>query len=290
MANLLNNPNFELDFTDWTQGPNTSISTIDPQGGIKCVEKSVDAIIGTSDIVSQPISTFLNVGTNYTLRVWVKTVAPPSPVDNWFLIMGTDQNNISIDINNNFGVWRRLVHSFTATSISQTVIFRSLVIKVFPEPIQMFLDTTQFAPTSLICFAGDTLIKTMRGMVPVQDLQEGIDEIVSLEREGQPSAGGESQILKKLVVTGPTTKLVKIKAGLISETVPERDTVLTRGHKLIVGAQEIKSIDLPGRIILHKENILVYAPIVEKRMAGLANGMPVVIDGEEQFENILGRD
>jgi len=154
----------------------------------------------------------------------------------------------------------------------------------------MFLDTTQIAPTSLICFAGDTLIKTTRGMIPVRDLQEGVDEIVRPEIEGQASPGEESQILKKLVITGPTTKLVKIKTGLISELVPDRDTVLTRGHKLVIGDQEIKSVDLPGRIILHKENILVYAPIVEKRMVGLANGMPVVIDGEEQFESILARD
>lgn len=282
MTNLLSNPGFELDFTDWTPGPDTIISTVDPQSGTKCVEKSIIGSIGFSNIVSQVVSTPGVIGTNYTLRVWVKPMPPPAPVTVWSLSMNINGFQFFQDINNNYGVWRRYTISRNATTVSQTVTFQSLINKSFPEPVQMFLDTTQFAPTSLICFARDTMIKTRRGMVAVQDLQEGVDEIEQID--------GNYQLLQRLVVTGPTTRLVKIKAGLISEDTPNRDTILTRGHKVVVDGQEIKAINLPGRNVLNAQSELVYAPIVGTRMIGSANGMAVVIDGESQFVTILDRE
>lgn len=284
MTNLFLNPGFELDFTNWTPDPASTISIIDPQAGTKCVQRQFTTVSGGGNIVAQFVGS-LTIGISYTVSMWVKPSIPPTPMNEWDLtvFLSGQGTTTLLDINNNYGTWRKVSFSFITTSVNQIVSFGYSVDRSSSLPVEMFIDTALFAPTSTVCFGPDTKILCRFGEKTVKDLEEGIDEIYGVD--------GSYQVLRNLLITGPTKSLILIKQNSISPGIPSRDTILTRGHRVILPgiATPTKAIDVPGRVILKDQSHLVYSPYVTSRMIGLANGLSVIVDGQDHLKRILDR-
>jgi hypothetical protein len=284
MTNLFLNPGFELDFTDWTPAPQSSISTFDPQAGTKCVLRPITTVSGNDNIVAQFVSS-LTTGISYTISIWVKPTTPPTPVNDWALtvFLSGEGTTTSLGINNNYDVWRKVSFTFIPTVSSQVVNFGYYIDRASSLSVDMFLDTALIAPTSTVCFGQGTKILCRTGEKAVEDLEVGIDEIYSMD--------GTYQIVQNLLITGPTNRLVMIRKGSISKNIPTEDIILTRGHHILLpeSSASVKAINVSGRIVLKDRNHLVYSPYVSTKMIGIANGLTVVIDGQENLKNILDR-
>lgn len=284
MTNLFLNPDFELDFTNWFAYPDSVISTVDPQAGTKCVLNTTTIVAGGSNIVAQTVGS-LTIGVSYTVSIWVKPGIPPTPMTDWYLsvFLSGQGTTTLLDINTNYGVWRKVSFSFISSSVSQSVSFGSAFTRGSSLPLEIFVDTALFAPTSTICFGPGTKILCRNGEKAVEDLTEGVDEICSVD--------GSYQVLRNLLITGPASNMVIIKQNSVSPGIPSRDTFLTRGHRVVLPgiATPIKAIEVPGRLAVKDKSYLAYSLYVTTRMVGLANGLQVVIDGQDHLKRILDR-
>ncbi len=117
--------------------------------------------------------------------------------------------------------------------------------------------------TGVPCFTRNTLIRTQRGDVPIQDLHP--DELVSTVGDGfQPIRWiGRRRLDATALANNPKLRPIRIMAGALGGGMPNRDLLVSRQHRMLVnskiamrmfGASEVlipavKLISLPGIFI-----------------------------------------
>ncbi len=110
------------------------------------------------------------------------------------------------------------------------------------------------------CFAAETLIDTPKGMRQIETLQPG-DLVHTIDSGAQPIRWiGRRWLPAAQLVLNPKLVPIRIKAGALAPSVPERDLVLSPQHRVLVrsviaermfGTKEVllparKLLDLPG--------------------------------------------
>lgn len=89
------------------------------------------------------------------------------------------------------------------------------------------------------------------------------------------------------IISGPVTRLCRIPTGLLSEDSPSSDLFLTRGHRVLVGGEEIKACDLEGSALVHRgEGVMVHSLILEERDHIYANDALVVAQSVAEWDEI----
>lgn len=94
--------------------------------------------------------------------------------------------------------------------------------------------TLTFNDTDLICFTSGTLIKTIRGEIPVEDLKLG-DEVLTLDRGYQTIRWiGSRNLSAAQLADHPKMCPIRIRAGALGVNQPERDLLVSPQHRILV--------------------------------------------------------
>lgn len=94
--------------------------------------------------------------------------------------------------------------------------------------------TLTFNDTDLICFTSGTLIKTIRGEIPVEDLKVG-DEVLTLDRGYQTIRWiGSRNLSAAQLADHPKMCPIRIRAGALGVNQPERDLLVSPQHRILV--------------------------------------------------------
>lgn len=88
--------------------------------------------------------------------------------------------------------------------------------------------------TGVMCFAGNTRIASMQGLMPVMDLSVG-DYVMTLDHGYQPIRWIGCKTLDAAdLARNPKLRPIRIKAGALAEGVPEQDLVVSPQHRVLV--------------------------------------------------------
>ncbi|MHA7827648.1 MAG: Hint domain-containing protein [Roseovarius sp.] len=86
-----------------------------------------------------------------------------------------------------------------------------------------------------ICFAGGTLIKTRRGEVPVENLQVGVDEVLTLDQGYKHLRWiGSRHLSEGMLAAYPNLRPVRIRCMALGVNLPERDLVVSPQHRIML--------------------------------------------------------
>lgn len=87
---------------------------------------------------------------------------------------------------------------------------------------------------SVVCFTRGTLIKTVNGDVPVENLRSG-DKVLTMDRGFQPIRWiGSRKVSSDSLQANPKLRPVRINAGAMGPGLPERDLLVSRQHRMMV--------------------------------------------------------
>ena len=138
-----------------------------------------------------------------------------------------------------------------------------------------------------VCYTGDTLIRSINlGSRILEDARA--DQITPSTHRVLNTVGEEIEIVEN-VVSGPTERLVTFPRGSLGDGLPSDDLRLTRGHKLVVGEEEIRAGDHPAGVYGRCDPTLVYSIICPTRQHIYANNQPVVASGLDEWNEIKSR-
>lgn len=94
--------------------------------------------------------------------------------------------------------------------------------------------TITFNDTDLICFTSGTLIKTIRGEIPVEDLQLG-DRVMTLDMGYQAIRWIGSRHLSDTQMTAyPKMRPIRICAGALGINQPEKELLVSPQHRVFI--------------------------------------------------------
>lgn len=138
------------------------------------------------------------------------------------------------------------------------------ILRATPLPSNTYVAPISFSPQifdiEIVCFAADTMIRTEKGDVAVQDLREG-DMVWTRDNGFQPLRWvGVSHLDSIDLAAKPKLLPIRIKAGALGVDMPARDLVVSPQHRVLVrsaiaqrmfGAAEVlvaakHLIELPG--------------------------------------------
>lgn len=86
------------------------------------------------------------------------------------------------------------------------------------------------------CFVAGTLISTVHGDVPVENLSEG-DDVLVYQTDDESSAIERKVrriFRRKVSIKNPKLRPVRIKAGTLGKFLPRRDLLVSRQHRMLV--------------------------------------------------------
>jgi hypothetical protein len=86
----------------------------------------------------------------------------------------------------------------------------------------------------VMCFAQGTLIKTIKGEVPIEDLRQG-DRVLTFDCGYQPISwiGGRSLGQTELE-QNPKLRPIRIQAGALGPNLPEQDLIVSPQHRILI--------------------------------------------------------
>jgi hypothetical protein len=86
----------------------------------------------------------------------------------------------------------------------------------------------------VVCFAQGTLIKTIKGEVPIEDLRQG-DRVLTFDCGYQPISwiGGRSLGQTELE-QNPKLRPIRIQAGALGPNLPEQDLIVSPQHRILI--------------------------------------------------------
>lgn len=130
----------------------------------------------------------------------------------------------------------------------------------------------------IICYSGDSLVLARNritkkvGEVKARDIIAGVHYVYDIKRE-------KFVAVKHNIVTGPTTRYMKIAKNLLGENQPVVDFFVTAGHKLVVDDKIIKAKNIPGAQRVKVEPEPVYSICTENKTVIMVNGLKVLAWG-----------
>jgi hypothetical protein len=114
-----------------------------------------------------------------------------------------------------------------------------------------------------ICFLKGTPVETDQGEVEIDKLVPDINTI------------NGKRIIKVVETYGNSTCLRLIKRDLISSDVPNKDTVITKWHKVLFNGKLVRAKDLPGIHVCQYNGDALYNVLMDEHDMMKVNGMTV---------------
>lgn len=110
--------------------------------------------------------------------------------------------------------------------------------------------------TNVACFTAGTLIKTMRGEVPIEGLEAG-DLVLTQDKGYQPIRWiGGSELSDSILAENSKLRPIRIKAGALGLDLPHQDLLVSPQHRMLV-CSEIANRMFGTREVLIPANKLV---------------------------------
>lgn len=134
----------------------------------------------------------------------------------------------------------------------------------------------------IICYSGDSLVLARNritkkvGEVKARDIIAGVHYVYDIKRE-------KFVAVKHNIVTGPTTRYMKIAKNLLGENQPVVDFFVTAGHKLVVDDKIVKAKNIPGALRVKVEPEPVYSICTENKTVIMVNGLKVLAWGLQEW-------
>lgn len=114
-----------------------------------------------------------------------------------------------------------------------------------------------------VCFLKGTPVETDQGEVEIDKLIPGVNTI------------NGKRIVKVVETHGSPTCLCLIKKDLIFPDVPNKDTVITKWHKVLFNGKLVKAKDLPGIHVCQYNGETLYNVLMDEHETMKVNGMTV---------------
>ena len=85
------------------------------------------------------------------------------------------------------------------------------------------------------------------------------------------------------IISGTTTRFVKIPKDIVAKNIPNKDIFITSGHDIIFEGKKIKAINLPGSYIVKLPVQKVYTLCTKKTNIIYANNLKALTWSEKKF-------
>ncbi|QPM89803.1 Hint domain-containing protein [Pseudooceanicola algae] len=115
----------------------------------------------------------------------------------------------------------------------------------------------------IICFAPGTLIATIRGEVPVEDLQPG-DRIITRDNGMQELRWiGSRRLTPHELTLAPELRPVRIRSGALGRGLPTRDLLVSPNHRMLIRSDRASLLYEESEVLIAAKD-LVGTPGIER--------------------------
>ena len=136
-------------------------------------------------------------------------------------------------------------------------------------------------PTFGLCMHPETIITTNRGDIMIKDIRKG-DLVYSRDAQEIP-------VLANCMFTALTSEVVLICKDALGHNIPDRDTMFTAGHPVVVDGREIICGDLVNgttiRLISLEKPVHIYTLCTRDRVTFMGSGLEIVT---WKYDDFLG--
>ncbi|WP_439103942.1 Hint domain-containing protein [Celeribacter marinus] len=157
--------------------------------------------------------------------------------------------------------------------------------------------------TNVICFASGTLIKTINGEIPVEELSVGT-RVLTMDASFEPMRWiGSRHLTQSELAENPHLRPIRISAGSLGVNMPEHDLVVSPQHRILInsivaermfGEREVlvaakQLLDHPGVEVDETATEVTYWHFLfENHQIVFSNGMPAesLFTGPEALRSI----
>jgi hypothetical protein len=135
----------------------------------------------------------------------------------------------------------------------------SVAFNILTSEFQAFI-LFYFSP---VCFLKGTPVETDQGEIEIDKLLPDVNTIKG------------KRIIKIVETHGTPTCLCLIKKDQLSPNVPNKDTVITKWHKVIYNGTLVKAMNLPGIHVCQYNGETLYNVLMDEHETMVVNGMTV---------------
>ena len=122
---------------------------------------------------------------------------------------------------------------------------------------------------SVVCFTAGTLIATINGLRPVQDLTVG-DRVITMDNGYQDIRWiGSNRVRAAGLRANPKLVPIRIRAGALGNGTPEQDLLVSRQHRVVVRSQIAKRMFGTNEVLIPANKLLAF------------DGIDIASDAEE---------
>ena len=110
--------------------------------------------------------------------------------------------------------------------------------------------------TNVMCFTAGTLIRTVEGLVPAEEITQGM--LVWTKDDGyQPMRWiGTRQMSKTDLETHANVRPIRIKAGALGQNMPERDLTVSPQHRILVNSKLARRLHGADEVLVAAKHLL----------------------------------
>ena len=133
-----------------------------------------------------------------------------------------------------------------------------------------------------ICFSGKSIVLTRN--ILTNEVEELMVKYITSDKHEVFSIRENQFVPIKLnIVTGPTTRYMKIKKNALGVNQPNVNFYVTSGHKIVINGVEIKAKNIPQAKRIRVKPEYVYSICIEKRGPIVVNGLQVIAWGYDDW-------
>ena len=172
--------------------------------------------------------------------------------------------------------------NYTFSGLIATTSNTVLSFSQFNDGFQDGLDDVSVVLTNPPCYSGKSKIHS-KNIQTSEIANIDVSEILSNTHKVYNIDEQKFITVKYNIVTGPTTRYMKIPKDALGENQPSEDFYVTSGHKLIIDGKEIKAgkILQAKRVKVKPEN--VYTIVTEEHVPILVNNLAVMTYGYDEW-------
>lgn len=110
--------------------------------------------------------------------------------------------------------------------------------------------------TNVMCFTAGTLIRTIDGLVPAEDITQGM--LVWTKDDGyQPIRWiGTRRMTRSELAEHANVRPIRIKAGALGDNLPERDLLVSPQHRILVNSKIVHRLQGEDEVLVSAKHLL----------------------------------
>ena len=110
--------------------------------------------------------------------------------------------------------------------------------------------------TNVMCFTAGTLIRTVEGLVPAEEITQGM--LVWTKDDGYQPVGwiGTRKLSKTDLESHANVRPIRIKAGALGQNMPERDLTVSPQHRILVNSKLASRLHGADEVLVAAKHLL----------------------------------